>query len=108
MTFGGWRHEFTTKFEAGIADLTSRGARRRALIEAAADRASDPADAARLRELADQIRTGERDADQYAGPFRRARSPDGHLSRIAPRATQYAPAPRVIGRPTRGAHGCLV
>ena len=38
-TFAGWRYEFTTKFEAGISDLTSEALEGAALLEAASQRA---------------------------------------------------------------------
>jgi len=44
-TFRGWQHEFTTKFVAGITDLTSEGLEGAALLEAAARRAHNEADA---------------------------------------------------------------
>src|SRR5204862_6709332 len=58
-TFRGWQHEFAAKFEAGIANLRSETLEGAALLDEAAGRANDAADAARLRELAEMIRTGE-------------------------------------------------
>ncbi len=55
-TFRGWQHEFATKFKAGISVLTAEALEGAALLEAAAQRAQVNADAARLRELAEQIR----------------------------------------------------
>src|SRR3954468_14467558 len=58
-TFRGWQHEFATKFEAGIANLSSETLEGGALVEEAADRAADFADAERLCELANAMRAGE-------------------------------------------------
>src|SRR5437773_8843255 len=57
--FRGWQHEFATKFEAGITNLRSEALEGAALLEEAAYRAADAADAVRLRELAEMIRAGE-------------------------------------------------
>src|SRR6476646_2570703 len=58
-TFRGWQHEFAAKFEAGITSLSSETLEGAALLDAAADRTEDVADAQRLRELANAIRNGE-------------------------------------------------
>src|SRR6185312_6580403 len=58
-TFRGWQHEFAAKFEAGIPNLTSEALEGAALVEAAAQRATNSHDAARLIQLAAEIRTGE-------------------------------------------------
>src|SRR5438477_720290 len=55
-TFRGWQHEFSTKFEAGIENLSSEILEGAALLHGAADRAEDVVDADRLRELADAMR----------------------------------------------------
>src|SRR3954454_14259664 len=55
-TFTGWQHEFAKKFEAGITDLTSEALEGAALVEAAARRASEPEDVARLLEISQRIR----------------------------------------------------
>src|SRR3954452_15667345 len=57
-TFRGWQHEFSTKFEAGIENLSSEILEGAALLHGAADRAEDVVDADRLRELANAIRSG--------------------------------------------------
>ena len=57
-TFRGWQHEFGAKFDAGLRDLASESLEGAALVDAAAERAGDRQDAARLRELAEQIRSG--------------------------------------------------
>src|SRR5947207_13629285 len=51
-TFRGWQHEFITKFEAGILDLTSEALEGAALLEGASRRAQDPTDATRLLQFA--------------------------------------------------------
>src|SRR5256714_3330012 len=58
-TFRGWQREFSKKFEAGISKLTSEALEGAALLEAAARRAHDPADAVRLIELSQQIGAAE-------------------------------------------------
>jgi starch synthase (maltosyl-transferring) len=94
-TFRGWQHEFATKFEAGITDLRSEALEGAALLDAAAQRADDAADAGRLRELAFIIRAAE-----SAGINKIAHS--GELEVLMATypdrasATQYAPAPRLI------------
>src|SRR6516165_12317672 len=57
-TFRSWQSEFAKKFEAGISDLRSEALEGAALLEAAAKRARDRADAVRLREFSEQISTG--------------------------------------------------
>src|ERR1043166_3407408 len=57
--FAGWRYEFTTKFNAGIVNLQSEALEGAALLDAAAKRATNPADASRLRELIDKFQTGD-------------------------------------------------
>src|SRR5215469_4073382 len=56
-TFGSWQSEFAKKFEGGISDLRSEALEGAALVEAAASRARDGADAVRLREFSKQIST---------------------------------------------------
>src|SRR4051812_34461095 len=58
-TFRGWQHEFTTKFAAGIEDLTSEALEGAALLEAAAQRSHNAEDTARLVEFSEHIRTGD-------------------------------------------------
>ena len=93
-TFGAWRHEFSTKFAAGIPDLTSESLEGAALLEVASQRAHDPADAARLAELGGIMRSSEPaqvNALAQSGELEvlMATYPDRST------ATQYAPAPRV-------------
>ena len=93
--FRGWQNEFAKKFEAGISGLASETLEGAALVEAAAVRANDPADAARLVELAQQMRTADNaqvNAVAHSGELEvlMATYPDRSD------ATQYAPPPRVI------------
>ncbi len=93
--FRGWQHEFAKKFEAGIDNLTSEALEGAALLEAAAQRAHDPTDSARLLELSELIRNGTKiDINAIAHSAEldvlMATYPDRST------ATQYAPAPRVI------------
>ena len=93
--FRGWQHEFAAKFAAGVTDLTTEALEGAAMIEAAAHRAQDGADAARLTELSELIRTSEN-----AQIDALAHSPELEtLMAVYPdrsTATQYAPPPRVI------------
>jgi starch synthase (maltosyl-transferring) len=94
-TFRGWRHEFTTKFEASVTTLTSEALEGAALIEAAGIRADDASDATRLLEFSQKIRTGDNEqinAIANSGELEvlMATYPDRSS------ATQYAPPPRVI------------
>jgi len=93
-TFRGWQDEFTKKFAAGVTNLTSEALEGAALIEAAAKHAYAPADAARLGEIAETIRTVENaqiNQIVHSGELEvlMATYPD------RAGATQYAPAPRV-------------
>jgi starch synthase (maltosyl-transferring) len=94
-TFRGWQHEFAAKFAAGVTDLTTEALEGAALVKAAAQRTHDGADAARLTELSELIRTGENEQIDAL-----AHSPELEaLMAVYPdrsTATQYAPAPRVI------------
>ncbi|PYJ91336.1 MAG: alpha-1,4-glucan--maltose-1-phosphate maltosyltransferase, partial [Verrucomicrobia bacterium] len=56
-TFRSWQREFAKKFEAGISALRSEALEGAALVEAAAKRARDRTDRARLREFSEQIST---------------------------------------------------
>ena len=94
-TFRGWRDEFTKKFEAGVSALTSEALEGAALLEAAARRAYDYNDAARLLELSQGIAAGdpaEINAIAQSGELEvlMATYPDRSV------ATQYSPPPRVI------------
>ena len=98
-TFGGWQHEFTTKFAAGISDLTSEALEGAALLDAASQRAHNEPDAVRLREFSESIRVADNaqiNAIAQSGELEvlMATYPDRST------ATQYAPPPRVtVDRP---------
>ena len=92
--FAGWKHEYAAKFEAGLADLTSEKLEGAALLAAAAKRTRG-ADARRLREYAERMRTadhGEVNRIAHLGEL------EVLMATYAARsgATQYAPAPKVI------------
>jgi starch synthase (maltosyl-transferring) len=93
--FRSWQSEFAKKIEAGISALRSEALEGAALVEAAARRARDRADAARLREFSEQIATtanSEIYAIAQSGELEvlMATYPDRSV------AAQYAPAPRVV------------
>jgi starch synthase (maltosyl-transferring) len=94
-TFRGWRHEFETKFKAGIKDLQSEALEGAKLLEGGAERATNVEDYARLRELTERFWTAD-----YAEINRIAQSSelevlmDTYPDRS--QATQYAPPPRVV------------
>ena len=94
-TFRGWQHEFAAKFEAGIANLTSEALEGAALVEAAARRATDAEDMARLLEIAETIRTAD---DAEINAIAHSAELEVLMETYPDRstATQYAPAPRVI------------
>ena len=91
--FGGWQHEFAAKFEAGIANLMSETLEGAALLAAAAKRTRGP-DAKRLREFAEQMRTGE---NAEINRLAHAGELEVLMATYAARsgATQYTPPPRV-------------
>ena len=94
-TFRGWQHEFSAKFKAGLASLTTETLEGASLIEEAAQRAGNSLDGRRLLELSESIRTSENpqiDAIAHSGELEilMATYPD------RTNATQYAPPPRVI------------
>ncbi|MGI8435414.1 MAG: alpha-1,4-glucan--maltose-1-phosphate maltosyltransferase [Chthoniobacterales bacterium] len=93
-TFAGWQHEFGAKFGAGLTNLTSETLEGAALLEEAAERAGSSMDRARLRELAETMRTSDNaaiNALAHSGELEvlMATYPDRTT------ATQYAPPPRV-------------
>src|SRR3984893_13050266 len=94
-TFRGWQHEFATKFEAGISVLTAEALEGAALLEAAAQRAQVSADAARLHELAEEIRTSD---NAQINEIAHSGELEVLMATYPERsgATQYAPPPRVI------------
>jgi starch synthase (maltosyl-transferring) len=94
-TFRSWQQEFVKKFEAGISDLQSEALAGAAIVEAAAGRARDRADSARLREFAEEISSGANSAiysTALSGELEvlMATYPD------RADATQYEPAPRIV------------
>jgi len=94
-TFRSWQSEFAKKFEGGISDLRSEALEGAAIVKAAAERAPDRADAARLGEFSEQIANGA-SSEIYAitksGELEvlMATYPDRST------ATHYDPAPRVV------------
>ncbi len=96
-----------TKFEAGIANLTSETLEGAGLLEEAATRATDMADADRLRELANAIRAGEpAQVNEIAHSGELEVLMASYPDRAG--ATQYGPAPRVDRGPQGGENGRLV
>src|ERR1051325_3318092 len=94
-TFRSWQSEFVKKFEGGISDLRSEALEGAALVEGAARRARDRADAVRLREFSEQISTAA-NSEIYAT------AKSGELEVLMgtypdrSAAAQYAPVPRVV------------
>jgi starch synthase (maltosyl-transferring) len=94
-TFRGWRDEFTKKFEVGVSALTSEALEGAALLEAAAQRAYDYNDAARLLDLSQRIAAGdpaEIKVIAHSGELEVLMATYPNRSG----ATQYSPPPRVI------------
>ncbi len=94
-TFRSWQLEFTAKFVGGISALRSEAMEGAALVRAAARRAHEPADAARLLEFAEQISSAansEINAIAQSGELEvlMATYPDRS------NATQYDPVPSVV------------
>jgi starch synthase (maltosyl-transferring) len=94
-SFRRWQREFATKFEAGISGLTAEVLEGSALLNAAAGRAHVVADAERLHELSQCIRTAENEqineiANSGELEVLMATYPDRSG------ATQYAPSPQVV------------
>src|SRR5256886_1118315 len=94
-TFRGWQHEFAAKFEAGIANLSSETLEGSALLDGAAGRAGNFADADRLRGIANAMRAG---APAEGNEIAHSRELEVLMATYPDRAgaTQYAPAPRVV------------
>ena len=98
-TFRGWQREFAAKFEAGVSELTAEILEGAALLQAAAQRAKAGADAARLREFSELLRTSDNaqvNAIAQSGELEvlMATYPDRSA------ATQYAPPGQVfVDRP---------
>src|SRR5215510_14810355 len=94
-TFRSWQQEFVKKFEAVISDLRSEALEGAAIVKAAASRARDRADSARLLEFGEQIVTGA-NSEIYA--IAKAGELEVLMATYPDRAdaTQYEPAPRVV------------
>lgn len=92
--FAAWQHEFGAKFEAGLTDLNSEKLEGAELLSAARKRARG-SDAKRLREFAEQMRTGENsDVNRIAHSGELKVLMATYARRSG--ATQYMPPPRVI------------
>ena len=94
-SFRSWQREFAKKFEAGISDLRSETLEGAALVKAAAKRARDRADRARLLEFSEQISTAA-NSEIYA--IAQSAELDVLMATYPDRsdAAQYEPPPRVI------------
>jgi starch synthase (maltosyl-transferring) len=94
-TFRSWQSEFVKKFEGGISDLLSEALEGSAIVESAAMRARDRADAARLREFSKQISTAA-SSEIYA--IAQSSELEVLMATYPDRsdATQYVPAARVV------------
>jgi starch synthase (maltosyl-transferring) len=92
--FRGWQAEFRKKFEAGVSGLASEKLEGAALLQAAAERAVDPGDRARLMESAQQIRAGE---NEQVNAIAQSGELEVLMATYPDRsdATQYAPPPQV-------------
>jgi starch synthase (maltosyl-transferring) len=91
--FAGWQHEFAAKFEAGLANLTSEKLEGAGFLSAAAKRARG-ADAKRLREFAEQMRSG---VDALVNRIAHSGELQVLMATYAARsgALQYTPPPRL-------------
>jgi starch synthase (maltosyl-transferring) len=94
-TFRSWQHEFAKKFEAGVSALQSEALEGAALVAAAARRARDRADRARLGEFSEQMSTAA-NSEIYA--IAQSAELEVLMATYPDRsdATQYGPVPRVI------------
>src|ERR1700757_1157019 len=94
-TFRSWQSEFAKKFEGGISDLRSEALEGAAIVKAAASRARDRADSARLREFAEQIGTG---ANSQIYAIAQSGELEVLMATYPDRAdaTQYEPTPHVV------------
>src|SRR2546430_3792945 len=94
-SFLSWQREFAKKFEAGVSALRSEALEGAALVEAAAKRARDRTDRARLREFSEQISTAA-NSEIYA--IAQSAELEVLMATYPDRsdATQYGPAPQVI------------
>ncbi len=94
-TFRSWQQEFAKKFEGGISDLRSEALEGAAIVKAAAGRARDPADSARLREFTEKIVTG---ANSQIFAITQSGELEVLMATYPDRAdaTQYEPVPQVV------------
>jgi starch synthase (maltosyl-transferring) len=94
-TFRSWQQEFAKKFEGRISDLQSEALEGAAIVEAAARRARDRADSARLREFAEQIASG---ANSEIHAIAQSGELEVLMATYPDRAdaTQYEPPSRVV------------
>ena len=94
-TFRSWQREFTAKFEGGITSLRSEALEGAALVKAAAERARDRSDAARLLEFSEQIATG---ANSEINIIARSGELEVLMATYPDRsnATTFTPAPRLV------------
>jgi starch synthase (maltosyl-transferring) len=94
-TFNSWQQEFAKKFEGGISDLRSEALEGAAVVKGAMGRARDRADAARLREFAEQIASG---ANSEIYEIAQSGELEVLMATYPDRtdATQYEPSPRVV------------
>jgi starch synthase (maltosyl-transferring) len=94
-TFRSWQREFAKKFEAGISPLQSEALEGAALVAAAARRARDRADRARLEEFSEQMATAA-NSEVYA--IAQSAELEVLMATYPDRsdATRYGPVPRVI------------
>jgi starch synthase (maltosyl-transferring) len=94
-TFRSWQREFTAKFEGGITSLRSEALEGAVLVKAAAERARDRSDAARLLEFSEQIATG---ANSEINTIAQSGELEVLMATYPDRsnATEFNPAPRVV------------
>ena len=94
-SFLSWQREFTKKFQAGISALRSEALEGATLVAAAARRARDRADRARLEEFSERLSTAA-NSEIYA--IAKSAELEVLMATYSDRsdATQYGPAPRVI------------
>ena len=94
-TFRSWQQEFAKKFEGAISDLRSEALEGAAIVKAAASRARDRADSARLHEFAEHIVTG---ANSQIYAIAQSGELEVLMATYPDRAdaTQYEPTPHVV------------
>jgi starch synthase (maltosyl-transferring) len=94
-TFRSWQREFTAKFEGGITSLRSEALEGAVLVKAAAERARDRSDAARLLEFSEQIAIG---ANSEINTIAQSGELEVLMATYPDRfnATEFTPAPRVV------------